>query len=404
MTGRLPLEGVTVLDCSRVFAGPHATMLLADMGADVWKVEPPAGDETRGWGPPFWGDPADGRSAYFAAVNRNKRSVVVNLKTDAGREILDRLAARSDLLMHNYLPSIAAKLGLAPERLRERHPHLVVSTVRGFPGEGALAERPAYDLVAQAWSGQMAVTGDPDGGPIKIGVGLLDLLSGLEAVVAALAGLAAREHDRRVSVVPAGGEPPAPHASVSLVEAAVSGLGNVLGYYLATGEEPRRWGTGHPDIVPYQVFAARDGHVVVAVGNDGQFARFCTLLGIEPRPEWATNPGRIPRRDDVLAELAPRIAEWRRDDLLAAMIANDVPGGPVHSVGEAAAAMREIEPDWITTIDGVQLPASPIRIDGGRLPIRRPPPRLGEHTDEILGLVGFTPEALTALRAEGVIA
>ncbi|MGH2489193.1 MAG: CaiB/BaiF CoA transferase family protein, partial [Candidatus Limnocylindria bacterium] len=310
----LPLDGFTVLDCSRVLAGPHATMLLADLGADVWKLEPPSGDETRDWGPPFWGDPGDGRSAYFAAVNRNKRSLVVDLKTDAGQDLLDRLAARADLLVHNYVPSVAARLGLASDRLRERHPHLVVSTVGGFPGRGALAERPAYDLVAQAWSGHMAVTGEPDGGPIKFGVGLLDILAGLEAAVAALAGLAARS---RASNGPVGRSTAAPQVSVSLVEAAVAGLSNVLGHYLATGEEPRRWGTGHPDIVPYQVFAASDGHVVVAIGNDGQFARFCALLGVKPRPEWATNPGRVPRRDDVLAALAPLIAEWQRDDLVA---------------------------------------------------------------------------------------
>jgi crotonobetainyl-CoA:carnitine CoA-transferase CaiB-like acyl-CoA transferase len=397
----VPLNGITVLDCSRVFAGPHATMLLADLGADVWKLEPPSGDETRGWGPPFWGDPADGLSAYFAAVNRNKRSLVVNLKTDAGRDILDRLAGRADILMHNYLPSVAAKLGLEPDRLRERHPNLVVSTVGGFPGSGALAERPAYDLVAQAWSGQMAVTGESDGRPIKIGVGLLDLLAGLEAAVAALAGLAARDHGR------GGSDPdgtPALHASVGLVEAAAAGLTNVLGYYLATGEEPRRWGTGHPDIVPYQVFAARDGHLVVAIGNDTQFARFCALLGVEPDAEWATNPGRIPRRDEVLAVLTPRIAEWHRDELLAAMTAADVPGGPVHRVGEAVAAMRQVEPDWITSVDGVQLPASPIRVDGARLSIRHPPPRLGEHTDEILGQIGLDEAEIAALRASGVVA
>ena len=400
----LPLEGVTVLDCSRVLAGPHATMLLADLGADVWKLEPPAGDDTRGWGPPFWGDPADGRSAYFAAVNRNKRSVVVNLKTDAGREILDRLAARADVLIHNYLPAAATALGLDPGRLRERHPRLVVSAVGGFPGGGALAERPAYDLVAQAWSGHMAVTGDPGGGPVKFGVGLLDLLAGLQAAVAALAGLAARERPERSSTDPGEIRPPSAQASVSLVEAAVSGLSNVLGYYLATGEEPRRWGTGHPDIVPYQVFAARDGHVVVAVGNDAQFARMCAILGVEPRPEWATNPGRVPRRDELLAELAPRIAEWRRDELVVAMIAADVPGGPVHGVGEAASAMLAVDPDWITTLDGVQLPASPIRLDGSRLTIRRAPPRLGEHTDEILGEIGLSASEIARLRAEGVVA
>jgi formyl-CoA transferase len=228
---------------------------------------------------------------------------------------------------------------------------------------------------------------------VKIGVGLLDILAGLEAAIGALAGLSARER---------GGA--APQASVSLVEAAVSGLTNVLGYHLATGEEPKRWGTGHPDIVPYQVFAARDGHVVVAVGNDAQFARFCALIGVEMRPEWATNPGRIPRRNEVLAVLTPRIGEWRRDDLVAAMVANDVPGGPVHNVGEAVAAMRRLEPDWISTVGPVQLPAPPIRVDGERLPIRRPPPRLGEHTDEILAEAGLTPAEIGHLRASGVVA
>ncbi len=385
-----------MLDCSRVLAGPHATMLLADMGADVWKLEPPAGDETRAWGPPFWGEPSDGRSAYFAAVNRNKRSVVVDLKSERGRDILDRLAARADLLMHNYVPSVATRLGLDSGRLRERHPHLVVSVVRGFPGSGPDAERPAYDLVAQAWSGHMAVTGEPGSEPIKTGVGLLDLLAGLEAAVGALAGLAARER----GIV----DRPSAHTSVSLVEAAVAGLTNVLSYHLATGEEPRRWGSGHPDIVPYQVFAAADGHVVVAVGNDAQFERLCTVLGVEPKAEWATNPDRVTRRAEVLARIAPAIAGWRRDELVSALLAADVPGGPVHGVGEAAAAMRRLEPDWITSIGGVSVPASPILVDGERLPLRLPPPRLGEHTDEILGLVGVTPDDLKVLREQKVIA
>jgi crotonobetainyl-CoA:carnitine CoA-transferase CaiB-like acyl-CoA transferase len=399
----LPLSGVTVLDCSRVFAGPHATMLLADLGAEVWKLEPPAGDETRGWGPPFWGDPADGRSAYFASVNRNKRSIAVDLKSDAGREVLDRLAARADLLMHNYLPSVAARLGLAPGRLRERHPHLVVSVVRGFPGSGPEAERPAYDLVAQAWSGYMAVTGEPGAGPVKIGVGLLDLLAGLEAAVAALAGLAARG-PRASSGEAKATDPVAAQASVSLVEAAVAGLTNVLGYHLVTGEEPRRWGTGHPDIVPYQVFAARDGHVVVAVGNDEQFARLCGVLGIEAPEAWATNPGRVIHRSAVLEALTPVIAGWGRDDLVSAMTEADVPGGPVHAVAEAVAAMRRIEPDWVTSMWGIQMPASPIVVDGERLPWRLPPPLLGEHTDEILREIGYSPDGIVALRAAKTVA
>jgi len=189
-----------------------------------------------------------------------------------------------------------------------------------------------------------------------------------------------------------------------LVEAAVAGLTNVLGYHLATGEEPRRWGTGHPDIVPYQVFAARDGHLVVAVGNDVQFARLCAVLGADPEAAWATNQGRVQRRAEVLAVLAHRVAKWRRDELLAALTAADVPGGPVHTVGEAVAAMRQIDPDWITSVDGVELPSSPIRVSGARLPIRRPPPRLGEHTDEILGQIGLSRAEIAALRSEGVVA
>ena len=396
MTSPTPrlLDGLTVLDVSRVFAGPHATMLLADLGATVWKLEPPDGDETRGWGPPFWGDPADRRSAYFAAVNRNKRSIVVNLKTDAGREVLDRLADRADLLMHNYLPSVAERLGLGPDRLRARHPGLVVSVVGGFPGTGPMAERPAYDLVAQAWSGQMAVTGEPGGGPIKIGVGLLDLLAGLEAAVAALAALMARERS------PGAGA----HTSVSLVEAATAGLTNILGYYLATGQEPRRWGTGHPDIVPYQVFATRDGHVVVAVGNDGQFARLCTLLGMAP-PSRMGDESRSDHRTAMPCwpPWSRSSPAWDRAELVAAMIEADIPGGPVHDVGEAVEAMRALDPAWITTLDGIPMPASPIRVEGARLGIDRPPPLLGEHTDEILREAGFGDDEVAQLRAAAAI-
>ena len=314
MTERLPLAGVTILDCSRVFAGPHATMLLADLGADVWKLEPPPGDETRGWGPPFWGDPADGRSAYFAAVNRNKRSVVVDLKTDAGREVLDRLAARADLLIHNYLPSVATRLGLDPAGSVSGIPTWSSRSCGAFPGDGPEAERPAYDLVAQAWSGHMAVTGEPGGEPIKMGIGLLDLLAGLEAAVAALAGLAARER---------GGVPTS--ATVSLVEAALAGLTNVLG----TTSPPAlsRCGGDAAIRTSFRTRCSRprDGHVVVAVGNDAQFARLCALLGRCASPGVGDEPGAGRSADEVLAELESRIATWARDDLVEAMVAADIP-------------------------------------------------------------------------------
>jgi formyl-CoA transferase/CoA:oxalate CoA-transferase len=390
----LPLEGIRVLDCSRVYAGPIASMLLGDLGAEIWKLEPPNGDETRGWGPPYWGDPADRRSAYFASVNRNKRSLVVNLKTDAGRALLDRLAGQCDILMHNYQPSVAAHLGLDTDRLRTAHPRLVVATIGGFPGDGDAGERPAYDLVAQAVSGLMSVTGDPYGGPMKVGVALLDLTAGLQAAIGALAGLVARERDRADGV----------HASVSLIEAGVASLTNVLGHHLATGEEPRRWGTGHPDIVPYQVFAARDGHLVVAVGNDAQFERLMAVLQLGMDPRFATNEDRLAAREELVPLLAVRIGEWSRDELVEALTAADVPAGPVNAVSEALAAMEAAhEGGWTQSADGMRLAPDPILIDGQRLPLRAPPPRFGGDTDAILSEAGLSGREISALRAEGVI-
>jgi len=389
----LPLAGIRVLDCSRVYAGPIASMLLADLGAEVWKVEPPAGDETRGWGPPYWGDPADGRSAYFASVNRNKRSLVINLKTDGGRKLLDRLAERADLLLHNYQPTVAARLGLDDDRLRSAHPGLVVVSIGGFPGSGQAAERPAYDLVAQAMSGLMSVTGEPDGVPMKVGVALLDLTAGLQAAIAALAGLLARQRGATT-----GG-----HASVSLIEAGVASLTNVLGHHLATGDEPRRWGTAHPDIVPYQVFAARDGHLVLAVGNDAQFERLLGVLAMPAEPRFATNPQRLACRDELIPLLADRIRERPRDELVAAFTAADVPAGPVNQVSEALADMQATYGGaWTQVLAGITVAPNPIHVDGERLPLRRPPPRL-EHTDEILREAGLGADEITRLRETGAI-
>jgi crotonobetainyl-CoA:carnitine CoA-transferase CaiB-like acyl-CoA transferase len=391
---KLPLAGIRVLDCSRVYAGPIASMLLGDLGAEIWKLEPPDGDETRGWGPPYWGDPAGRRSAYFASVNRNKRSLVVNLKTDAGRDLLDRLAATCDVLLHNYQPSVAAGLGLEADRLRSAHPHLVVATIGGFPGDGDAGERPAYDLVAQAFSGLMSITGDPYGGPMKVGVALLDLTAGLQAAIGALAGLVARDRGRAGAL----------HASVSLIESGVASLTNVLGHHLATGEEPRRWGTGHPDIVPYQVFAARDGHLVVAVGNDAQFARLLAVLDLEPDPRFASNEDRLVGRDELVSRLAVRIGDWSRDQLVSALTVADVPAGPVNSVSEALAAMEAAhDGEWTQVGEGMRLAPTPIRLDGRRLPLRAAPPRLGSDTDEILAEVGLSPEEIAVLRAAGAI-
>lgn len=381
----LPLDGIRVLDCSRVLAGPFATMLLADLGADVIKLEPPGGDESRNWGPPFWDE---GRSAYYASVNRNKRSIVVDLRADAGRAVLDRLAAQSDLLVHNLRPSAAERLGLGAKRLRERHPRLVVVVVGGFPG--AEAERPAYDVLAQAVSGLMSVTGEPDGAPMKVGVALLDLLVGLELAVGALAALVGRGSVGQVDV--------------SLVEAGVTSLVNVLGNVLATGDEPVRLGNAHPNIVPYQPFAARDGWVVVAVGNDVQFRSLLAVLGLPLDSRFATNADRVARREELVALLTPTIAERGRDELVAALSEVDVPAGPVNSVVDALTSMRVAHDGaWDEEVDGMALAPSPLRLDGERPPVRRPPPRLGEHTDEVLAETGLPPDEIAALRGAGIL-
>ena len=370
MTTALPLEGIRVIDVSRVLAGPFATMLLADLGADVIKVEPPDGDESRTWGPPWWGDPADRRSAYFVSVNRNKRSIVLDLRTDDGRANLDRLLATAELLVHNYRPATALRLGLEPRALRDRHPELIVASVGGFPG--AAADRPAYDLMAQAVSGLMAITGQPDGPATKVGVALLDLIAGLECSVGALAALVGRGRAESVQV--------------SLVEAGVTSLINVLGSHLATGEEPGRHGNAHPNIVPYQAFAASDGDLVIAVGNDAQFRRLLDVLGVADDGRYATNPQRVDRRDELVTLLARAIRLRGRDDLVAVLDAADVPAGPVNSVGEALAAMEGSHgQSWTDVLDGIRLAPAPIRVDGERLPGRLPPPRLGEHTDSVLG-------------------
>ena len=369
----LPLEGIRVLDCSRVYAGPIASMLLGDLGADIWKLEPPNGDETRGWGP-SWGDPVHRRSAYFASVNRNKRSLVVNLKTDAGRALLDRLAARCDILLHNYQPSVAAQLGLDADRLRAVHPHLVVATIGGFPGDGEVGERPAYDLVAQAFSGLMSITGEPYGGPMKVGVALLDLTAGLQAAIGALAGLIARERGRRW----AGriGQPDRVRGRQPDQRA-----GAPPGH--RRGAAPL--GDRHPDIVPYQVFAARDGHSswLSAMMRSSSACWRCS----GSIPILALRPTRIALRgrDELVPLLAVRIGEWSRDELVAALIQADVPAGPVNAVSEALAAMEAAHDGaWVQEAAGMRLAPSPIRVDGHRLPLRAPPPPFGGDTDEIL--------------------
>jgi formyl-CoA transferase/CoA:oxalate CoA-transferase len=362
-------------------------MLLGDLGADVIKVEGPAGDDTRAWGPPFWGDRAEGLSAYFTSVNRNKRSVTLDLKTTPGRQALADLVRDAHLLFHNFRPATAKRLGLDPDTLRGLNPNLVTAVVAGFAGDEVARNRPAYDLLAQAVSGLMSVTGDEGGEPHKVGVAVLDLLVGLEVALGALAALL-DTHDR-----------PVRHVEVSLVEAGLTGLVNVLANYLASGEEPRRYGSAHPNIAPYQSFATRDGHVVVAAGNDGQFQRLLDVLGLEDTDaRYSSNADRLRGRRDLIDWIGGAIAERGRDELVEALHAADVPAGSVLTVGDAVASMEQAHQGaWVERADGIRLAPSPFRLDGRRPAIRRPPPRLGQHTEEVIGHVPSAGEARPAI-------
>ena len=371
----LPLSGIRVADFSRVLAGPLATMLLADLGADVVKIErPESGDDTRGWGPPFVG----GDAAYFLSLNRNKRSVTLDLSSDEGRSAARRLALASDVVVENFRPGLMERFGLDHATLAAEHPGLVYCSLTAF-GEGDLAARPGYDIIVQALSGLMSFTGHPGGEPTKVGVALLDVICGLyacNAIQAALIGRGATGRGVRMTV--------------SLFDASVAALVNQAANYLLGGLVPEPLGNAHPNIVPYQLFETADRPIILAAGNDRLFERTCEVVG---RPElaaderFATNAARVRNRDALIPLLSAELAGRSAVEWLEALEAAAVPCAPVRTLdevfasAEGAAAIQEIDDPARGLL---RLVADPIRVDGRVPPARFPPPRLGEHTDEIL--------------------
>jgi crotonobetainyl-CoA:carnitine CoA-transferase CaiB-like acyl-CoA transferase len=378
-----PLAGLRVLDCSRVLAGPFCTMLLGDLGADVIKVEPPGGDETRTWGPPE----AGGEAAYYLSINRNKRSLALDLKQPEGQAVLRRLATRADVFVENFRRGTPAAWGIDYPALQALNPGLVYCTISGYGPVGPLAAHPGYDFAVQAASGLMSITGAPDGEPMKLGVAIVDLLTGLfaaNAIQAALLGRA-RQPGR-------GGT----HIEVSLLESALAALINVGQNVLVSGQDAGRYGNAHPNIVPYQLFAAADGWFALAVGNDRQFAALATALG---HPEWpgdprfATNPARLAHRDRLIAELESIFQTRHAAHWQALLEAADIPVAPVQTVAEAldsaqARALGIVREVAHPTAGRIRLVGSPLRFDGALPPIHRPPPLLGQHTAEILAELG----------------
>jgi crotonobetainyl-CoA:carnitine CoA-transferase CaiB-like acyl-CoA transferase len=372
-----PLTGLRVLDLSRVLAGPLCTMVLGDLGAEVIKVERPGtGDDTRTWGPP-WSAGADGReAAYYLSCNRNKRSVTADLKTDEGRELVRGLALGADVLVENFAPGTMERLGLSYETLRAANPRLVCCTITGYGADGPESGRPGYDFAVQARSGWMAITGEPEGIPVKVGVAVVDVLTGQNAAIGILAALRERDASGRGQ-----------RLEVSLWDSALAGLVNVAQAALVTGREPRRWGNAHATIVPYQAFDAADRPLVVAVGNDAQWRRMCEAIGaadLLADAELATNPGRVERRERVVSSLAERFHTRPAAEWLALLDAAGVPCAPVQTAGEALRDPATTERDalWWMESDGygrVATVAPPVRLERTPAVLRHAAPVLGEH-------------------------
>ncbi|MGC9957105.1 MAG: CaiB/BaiF CoA-transferase family protein [Roseiarcus sp.] len=376
-----PLAGLRVVELARVLAGPTTGQTLADLGADVIKVESPEGDETRRWGPPFIDTEGEQSAAYFHSCNRGKRSIVADFATERGREIVRRLAARSDVLIENFKVGGLAKFGLDYEPLSRLNPRLIYCSVTGFGQTGPYAKRAGYDFLIQGMSGVMDITGEPDGPPEKAGIAIADLFTGLYGVIAIEAALIARDRTGRGQ-----------RLDLALFDSMSAMLANQAMNYLASGRSPKRMGNAHINLAPYQTLPVADGWLIVAVGNDGQFTRLCGVLGLENLavdPRFATNPGRVTNRVEMGRELEAKTALWKRDELLAALEAVVVPAGPINTIADLfadpqfkARGMR-IEPQGTPGI------RSPIMMSESPLVFERRSPNLGEHQAEILREIGL---------------
>ena len=396
-----PLADIRVLDLSRVLAGPWCTQLLADLGAEVIKIERPgAGDDTRHWGPPWHGEGESRVSAYFLSANRGKKSAAIDFSRPEGAALVRRLAAQSDVVVENFKVGGLKKFGLDAGTLRGESPRLVVASITGFGQDGPYADRAGYDFIIQGMGGMMSITGLPDGepggGPLRVGVAVVDLFTGMYAATAILAALFRRERTGEGA-----------HLDMALFDTEIAVLANQVSNALVSGKDPPRQGNTHPNIVPYQPFAAADKPLIVAVGNDRQFARLAELCG---HPEWAnderfaTNGARVANRAEMVRLLGDCLRLRTAAEWFEKLDAAGIPAGPINTIGEALADVQARHRRMVRTIAGIPLVGSPVRLDGERADSELPPPALGEHTKDVLESLDVNGEELGKLKAAGVVA